>query len=153
LAVTQPFNGNVTILLNDGTGGFPAEAASGLSVFVGFQPTAIKAGDINNDSKPDLVIVRASTNSYVVFLGLGGGAFTDIGGGQLPGTNSFSDDLASGDFNADGKLDWAFIRSGVNAVTVLGGNGTSQFFNYATAPVPGTPVSVVVGDLNGDSKP
>src|SRR5262249_28938685 len=47
LAVTQPFNGNVTILLNDGTGGFPAEAASGLSVFVGFQPTAIKAGDIN----------------------------------------------------------------------------------------------------------
>ena len=152
LAVAQPSNGRVSILLNDGAGGFPANTAAVPFASVGFQPTALKAADINNDSKPDLIVIRASTNSYVVMLALGGGAFTDIGGGQLPGNNSFNDDLAIGDFNADGKVDMAVIRSDGSTVNVLSGNGTSQFSNYANVPIPGLPISVIVKDLNGDGK-
>ncbi len=152
LAVTQPSNGRVSILLNDGTGGFPTNTASVPFAFVGFQPSALKAADINNDSKVDLIVIRASTNSYVVMLALGDGAFTDIGGGQLQGNNSFNDDLAIGDFNADGKFDMAVVRSGSSIVNVLSGNGTSQFSNYATVSIPGTPISVVVKDLSGDGK-
>ena len=152
LAVTQPSNGRVSILLNDGTGGFPTDTSSVPFAFVGFQPSALKPADVNNDSKIDLIVIRANTNSYVVMLALGGGAFTDIGGAQLQGTNSFNDDLAIGDFNADGKPDMAVVRSDTSIVNVLSGNGTSQFSNYATVPVPGTPISVVVRDLSGDGK-
>lgn len=153
LAVTNPSNGRVSILLNDGTGGFPTDGSSVPFVFVGFGPSAIKAADVNNDGKVDLLVIRQSTNSYVLLLATGGGNFVDIGGGPIQGSSSFFDDLATGDFNADGKVDMAVIRSNDSFVNVLSGNGTSQFSSYATAAIPGTPVSVVVGDLNGDSKP
>ena len=152
LAVTQPSNGRVSILLNDGTGGFPTNISSVPFAFVGFQPVALKPVLMNNDTKVDLIVIRAITNSYVVMLALGDGVFTDIGGGQLQGTNSFNDDLAIGNFNADGEFDMAVIRSGESVVNVLSGNGTSQFSNYATVSIPGTPISVVVKDLNGDGK-
>jgi len=153
LAVTNTSSGRVSILLNDGTGGFPTDGSTVPFVFVGFQPTAIKAADINNDSKVDLIVIRSQTNSYVVLLATGGGNFVDIGGAQVQGSSSFNDDLATGDFNSDGKVDIAVIRSNDSFVYVATGNGTSQFSSFASPAVPGTPVSVVVGDLNGDSKP
>jgi hypothetical protein len=153
LAVTQPSNGLVSILLNDGTGGFPANGFTAPFVQVSFQPWAIKAGDFNSDNKTDLFVIRRGLNSYAVLNGDGSGGFVINSGGSLQGTSSFFDELAISDFNADNKLDVAVIRSGANIVNVLQGNGTGQFFDYATASVPGIPVSLVVGDLNGDSKP
>ena len=86
-------------------------------------------------------------------LGDGSGGFSILGGIQLQGTSSFFDDVDVGDFNADGKADLAIVRSGSNTVNVLQGNGFGFFSNYATAPTPATPISLVVRDLNGDGKP
>ncbi len=153
LAVTQPSNGLISILLNDGTGGFLPNGFNAPFVQVSFQPWAIKAGDFNSDNKTDLFVIRRGANSYAVLNGDGSGGFVINSGGPLPGTNSFFDEVAVSDFNADNKLDVALIRSGANSVSVLQGNGTGQFFDYATASVPGIPISLVVGDLNGDTKP
>ena len=153
LAVTRPADGRVYILINDGTGGFAANGNSVPNFFVGFQPSAIKNGDFNNDNKADLVVITPQTNNFSVMLGDGTGGFSTITGIQLQGTSSFYDDVDVGDFNADGKQDLAVVRSGSNIVNVLQGNGFGFFSNYATAPTPSTPISVVVKDLNGDGKP
>ena len=153
LAVTRPADGRVYILINDGTGGFAANGNSVPNFFVGFQPSAIKNGDFNNDNKADLVVITPQTNNFSVMLGDGTGGFSTLTGIQLQGTFSFFDDVDVGDFNADGKQDLAVVRSGSNIVNVLQGNGFGFFSNYATAPTPSTPISVVVKDLNGDGKP
>ena len=156
LAVTQPFNGKVSILLNDGTGGFPANGSTAPSYSTnpyGFQPSTIRAGDFNNDGNPDLIAITPNSNNFVVLLGNGTGSFTVTAGSPLQGSSSVFDDLAIADFNADGKSDLAIIRHSVNGVYVLQGDGSGHFSGYVSLQTPGTPVSVVARDLNGDGKP
>lgn len=152
LAVTNVVDGRISILFNDGTGGFPTDGFSAPNIPVGSVLSAIKAGDFNNDTKADLVAIILNSNSYTVLLGNGNGTFTNIGGAPLRGGFHFLDDLDVGDFNGDSKLDLAIIRSGANEVHALQGDGTGHFSNDAFVPLAGTPVSVVVRDLNGDGK-
>ena len=71
-------------------------------------------------------------------------------------TGIYPNSVAAADFNRDGKTDLAVAccqQYGDGAVSVLLGNGDGTFqahVEYQTGPVP---VSVVVGDFNGDSKP
>ncbi len=153
LAVTRPVEGRVYLLLNDGTGGFPADETSAPHVFAGFGASTVKAGDFNNDTKADLFVTTPNTNNFSVLLGDGSGAFTVIPGGPLQGFFNVFDDLDIGDFNGDGKSDIAVVTSGAKLINVLKGDGTGHFSNYATAPTPEIPVSVVVKDFNGDGKP
>lgn len=147
LAVTRPFLGSVYLLLNDGTGGFPADEFSAPQVFAGSGASTIKAGDFNNDTKADLIVI--TSENFSVLLGDGSGAFTVIPGGALQGFH----DLDIGDFNGDGKSDIAVATNGANIITVFKGDGAGHFSNYATAPTPGLALSVVVRDFNGDGKP
>ena len=153
LAVVRPSDGRLYVLMNDGTGGFPVDGLSLPSSFAGIQVSTIKAGDFNNDSKVDLIVMTGGPIG--VLLGDGNGGFSVQNGPSLFGTGAF--DLDIGDFNADGKSDLAIIRTGLNPatnqVTVLKGDGTGHFSDYATAPTPGTPASIVVKDLSGDGKP
>lgn len=154
LAVTQRLTGKISILLNDGTGGFATDASNAPSVLFAAQPSAITAGDFNNDNKADLIVLSSSTSNFLVLLGTGTGTFTTSLDGQLQGTSSFNDELAVGDFNADGKSDFAVVRGGGgNVVKVMQGDGTGDFSDYALLSLPGIPASVVVRDLNGDGKP
>src|SRR6185503_3700887 len=100
----------------DGTGGFPADGISAPSMFVGAQPSSIKAGDFNNDNKSDLVVLTPGSNTFAVLLGNGSGGFSNAGSSALQGTSSFFDDVDIVDFDGDGKSDIAIIRSGVSAV-------------------------------------
>lgn len=61
--------------------------------------------------------------------------------------------VVTGDFNGDGKLDWAVANAGDNTVYIyLGkGDGTSQL--PIIVPLLGqSPVGIAAGDLNGDGK-
>jgi len=153
LAVTQPLTGKISFLMNDGTGGFATDAFNAPSISVGIEPTAIEAGDFNNDSKADLIVIGRRSSSFLVLLGTGTGTFTQISNGPLQSPTSFTDDLGIGDFNGDGKSDFAVIRGGANVAHVLQGDGTGNFSDYAILPLPGVPGSVAVRDLNGDGKP
>jgi hypothetical protein len=153
LAVTRPSDGRVSILLNDGTGGFPSDGTT-QSYFVGGQPSTVKAGDFNNDNKTDLAVITPASNGLYLLFGDGNGAFTVQSFTAIQGTSSFFDDLAIGDFNADGKSDLAVVRGGTtNFVRIFFGNGAGIFPSFTDVMTPGIPVSVLVRDLNGDTKP
>ena len=58
-------------------------------------------------------------------------------------------DVATADFNGDGKFDLA-VATGNNSVSVLLGKGDGTFPTHTEYPVPGAPSAVIVGDFNGD---
>jgi hypothetical protein len=111
----------VTLLLNDGRGGF-AKAPS-LPLEAGMSGFAAVSADLDGDQHVDLIIStvndRAPYDSKIlVFLGDGRGGFRPTPGSPFsaePGAYT----LATGDINEDRKLDIAVSSFESNRVTIL----------------------------------
>jgi len=151
-------NGVVSVLLGKGDGTF----AGKLDVAVGVNPQSLALGDLDKDGKLDLVTANSGTDvdgSLSVLLGQGDGSFSarvDYASAFSPGS------VALGDLNGDGILDLVTAnagggdpdagRAGESTVSVLLGQGDGSFaanMEYVTGD---HPLSVALGDLNGDGK-
>lgn len=118
----------VGVLLNQVGGSFGA-ATSYVTGSGNTQPTGIAIGDINNDSRPDLIVTNYSISTVSVLLGQTGGTFgaaaTYSAGAVGPRK------LALGDVNRDGLLDIVTANfgsgggSGSTAIVLLGLGGGS----------------------------
>lgn len=142
--------GTVSILLGDGAGNFTL--TSTVSTGEWSWPTSIAVGDFNGDGKLDLAITDWSQDTVSILLGDGTGNFTLA---SRPGTGNYCTEfVAAGDFNGDGKLDLAVANSGATnspgTVSILLGDGTGNFTLHSSIAEGGGPVSLAVGDFNGD---
>jgi hypothetical protein len=142
-------SGNVSVLLNTGTGGFGAAQ----NYPAGTTPVAVAVGDFNGDKKLDLVVVNAGDNDVSILIGNGDGSF-QAAVNYAVGTASTA--IALGDLNGDGKLDLAITNTGTaganGTVSVLLGKGDGTFQAAVNYSVGVAPTSVANGDLNGDGK-
>ena len=119
----------------------------------GIAPGIVLVDDMNGDGRLDLVVANEKGSNVSVLLNDGKRGFSPSRGSPFPaGPNP--NDLASGDFNGDGRVDLAIANHETQHVTLLLGDG-----HGALAPAPGSPVTVVVkphvhgvsaGDFNGD---
>ena len=124
---------NVTVLLGDGAGGFTA--APGGASATGDAPTALAVADFNEDGLPDLAVINPETGTVAILLGNGTGGFTSATGSPFTaGAQAVA--LAAGDFNADGKPDFAVANYGSNNLTVLLNGSTPPL--KLLSPVNGT---------------
>jgi len=104
-----------------------------------YAPLAMTVGDFNGDAKPDLVV--AGLPNVSVLLGHGDGTFTQASGSPISmvspsgATDPGPSAVVVGDFNNDGRLDFAVadFEYGFNNVPVLMGNGDGTF-TASTAP-------------------
>ena len=142
-----PLSFALTLLLNDGHGGF---RRSELPLRTG-QPWYAAIGDVNGDRKADVVATHHEQSELTVLLGDGAGHFTE--GLSSPfdfGRSAFEVILA--EVNHDGRVD-ALAAAG-EGVRVMVGDGHGNF-----RPTPGSPFltgrgvwKLAVADLNGDDK-
>ncbi len=140
----------VTVLLNNGSGGFAA--APGSPFTVGTQPESLVIADVNNDGFPDIVTANVNDSTVTLLLGNGLGGFSPAPGSPFTvGTGPHS--VATADFNGDGNADIVTANSGSNTVTIILGNGSGGFTAPRSFSVPSLPQSVAVGDFNLDGKP
>lgn len=137
----------VTIMFGNGSGGF-----SGQTDF----PTAIvtseslTVGDLNADSKPDLVIGSPSGGAFSVLLNDGSGGFSAPTLHTL-NTNTGQSSVATiGDFTGDGKVDLVVANYMRDKLALLPGDGTGGFGSTTFFNVGENPKSLAQGDFNGD---
>jgi hypothetical protein len=108
--------------------------------------------DFNGDGKLDLVFQQYSPvdNTFNVMLGNGDGTFQNPKA-FAANPDFFFDELITGDFNGDGRLDFAGVAGRYLVMFLGNGDGTFQML-----PVMGLPNSNFfcggAGDYNGDGK-
>ena len=156
--------GYVTILLGNGDGTFTLSQYLTVTPCCS-GPVAGAVGDFNGDGKLDLAVVNSTVSPGVVDIYLGNGNGTVS---QSPvsvpinASGSEPNSIVVGDFNKDGKLDFATTDTQnypPNIVSVALGNGNGTFQPVANYTVDnqnvstGNVISIVSADFNGDGYP
>jgi outer membrane protein assembly factor BamB len=150
LAVANLDSSTVSILRNDGAGGFEIDRT--LTVAGG--PDSIVAADLNRDGRVDLALNAplAAPPGVSILLGSttapGGFAATVVAVGTAPG------DLALGDFDKDGDLDLAVCDAVMppqaGHVRILSNDGDGVFTPGPSADVASQPTAIAAADFDGD---
>jgi len=143
----------VSVNLGNGDGRFknPLNSALGVGTF------DMAVGDFNGDGKLDVALAGYSSSTQPIIqimLGKGDGTFSK---GQTINLSSDQNptSITVGDFNSDGKLDFAMTSNTSNKVYFYKGSGTGTFTSLGSKTVGSgsTTVNVRVGDFNADGKP
>jgi FG-GAP-like repeat/FG-GAP repeat len=141
----------VDVLLNDGHGGFTAAPGPPISGGLGSHPSSVALGDFNGDHKLDLVVALAGIQETELLTGNGNGTFTPK---VVVGTNGRGapEAVVVGDFDGDGKLDYADSDPNANTVQVEFGDGNGGLGHEEFLSVGAHPLGLAAGDFNGDGR-
>ncbi|MCE9527114.1 MAG: FG-GAP-like repeat-containing protein [Planctomycetales bacterium] len=145
LAIANGY-GNVSVLLSNGSGSFSSSA----DIFAGYYPDSVASGDLNGDSRPDLVTANSSGNTVSVLLANSLGSFDPV---QTYPAGSQPQSLAIANFNGDSAVDLVTANVDAGTVSVLLGTGTGSFKPPVSSAVGSSPLGVAVGDFNGTGGP
>ncbi|MBZ5647573.1 MAG: VCBS repeat-containing protein [Acidobacteriia bacterium] len=159
LVVANTLSSDVSVLLNNGAGVFPAAAAN---TAVSGAPTGIILGDFNSDGKNDIV-VSASDGADILFNN-GSGVFAPpsvnfpTGGGTNPVAIAVGDVGKPPNLALDGRADVVIAdASAAQAFILLG----TPFFKMTAVPVsaqegvafPPPPTSIFTFQYDNDANP
>ncbi len=113
-------------------------------------PAGLDVGDVDNDTRLDLVVANFEGESVSVLLGDGAGGFTDAAGSPFGVARSSLQAITLGDVDADGNLDIG-LADFVNGARVFLGDGTGAFAKAASSPFgpPSGAVDLVFADVDG----
>jgi len=115
----------------------------------GSRQSAVAVADFNGDGNADIVSLDSDTGfDATILIGNGDGTFR-IGASY---SSSFSQSVAVGDFNKDGRPDFVLYGWALGQLDVLLGNGDATFTRSSVKPhILANPVGqVVAGDFDGD---
>ncbi|MEU4153599.1 FG-GAP-like repeat-containing protein [Streptomyces sp. NPDC026659] len=142
--------GTLSVLPGDGHGGFGAASSVSAGMTL---PSKLKLADVNEDGKPDAVVVAPGSQGQVaVLLGDGAGGF-NAASVLSAGANLSSASVS--DLNGDGHVDLVVSSADSDEVVVLEGDGTGAFGSPLAFGLNGgdNPQATAVADLDGDGRP
>ncbi|MCK6560045.1 FG-GAP-like repeat-containing protein [bacterium] len=168
--LAEPYTFSFMIAPAQGAETFAAAPGSPyrLSSFAGDKTRNLVTADYNNDGHLDLLILRAETNHALIFLGEGDGTFKKLSDDKYLGAEAwpiyhpdprryYPQHVATGDLNADGKMDLAVCTADLEPATpdyvlVLYGLGDGWFGSAFPYQVGRDPWNAAIADLNGDGR-
>ncbi len=164
LGVANRGGNTVSIFRNTSTVGIigVSSFAAKQDFVAGTRPNSIAIGDLDNDGKPDLAVSNDITNNVSIFkntTSVGSIVASSFATKQDFATGGSPRSVAIGDLDNDGKPDLAISNGGASTISVLrntttsGIIGTNSFATKQDFSTGAVPLSIVICDLNGDSKP
>jgi hypothetical protein len=154
IAIVNRGDNTISVLRNTGSVGnlsFAAKTDFATSVL----PWSIAIGDMDGDGRPDLAVANLGANSASILRNtssVGSLSFDnkiDLTTGATPRA------VAIGDIDGDGKAELVTANQGENSVSVFrntGSAGTISFAAKTDFTTGQAPLSVAIGDLDGDGK-
>jgi uncharacterized protein (TIGR03437 family) len=171
LVIANSGSNSLTVLLNNGTGGFtalpPIVLGQSNSAFANLEPSATIAVDLNGDHKIDLVVLSGipavpfelgTPYGLLVLLGNGDGTFQP----PIPVSSCFGTFGAQvADLNGDGIPDLVTMCPSGGPLPntlflLMPGKGDGTFGSGVPLPAPASwfaPPVFTIGDFNQDGKP
>ena len=114
IVITNCGSDNMGIFLGYGNGSFVNETTYSTDS----SPSSVAVADFNNDTKLDIIVANHGSDNAGILLGHGDGTFRDMIRISMEyGSHPFS--VLVGDFNSDGKLDFAVANSGTDSLQIL----------------------------------
>ncbi len=163
LVVANEGAGTLSVLRNTGTNGSitTGSFATKVDYNTGFNPRSLAIGDLDGDGKPDMAVANAGSTTLSVFRNvsatgvINNGSFApkvDFASGSAPVS------VAIGDLDGDGRSELVVTNQGSNTVSVFrntsasGSIGAGSFAAKVDFTTGAAPISVAMGDLDGDGK-
>ena len=146
MAVAGEFPSVIAIYRNAGDETFPLLRNFG----VGQSPVALAVGDLNLDSRPDLISSSSEVDTISVLRTVPNGGFLQAP--QFPaGLEPVG--LVTADFKRDGKPDLAASNENSDNVSILLGTGLGSFSRGPAVGTANFPIGLVAADFNNDQIP
>jgi hypothetical protein len=146
-------DGDISVLLGDGKGGFTR--APGSPFPCGPSPYPVALADVNGDSNLDVVVPNTAPGptTITVLLGDGRGGFRAAPRSPFK-ANDRAYFVAVADLNGDGKLDIVATHDDASVATLHLGDGKGNFVQAKNSPleIGNRGYRVVPVDLNRDGK-
>ena len=157
LAVVSNLNNLVSILRNTSSGGI-ISFATVVNIVIGTNPTSAAIGDLDGDGKLDLAIANGGSNSVSILRNTSSIGAINFATKIDYTTGSGPWSVAIGDIDGDGRLDLAIANNTSTNYTIsvfrnTGSIGTVSFATKVDFATGTNPISLAIGDINGDGKP
>ncbi|MEM9186373.1 MAG: FG-GAP-like repeat-containing protein [Planctomycetota bacterium] len=170
IVVAKRETNRLTVLVNDGAGGYGGPITIDLGVSLGASSgspagaIAVAHGDFNGAGSNDLAVISYYTSDVTILLDYNAatGAFastTNVTSSLGSSSGRFPFEIVTIDADGDGDLDLATADAGTSTVSLLlnDGNGVfsaNPFTQVFSSVLPGAaqqePAGLAVGDFNGD---
>ncbi len=159
LIVGDSSDATASVLLNTtAPGATTASFATQQTFAAGPLPLGVVVGDVNGDGRPDLVFANGGGATVLLNLTAPGASTASFATQQTFATGNDCRSVAMADVNGDGRPDLVLANGGSATVSVLRnmtapGASTASFATQQTFATGNGPMSVALGDVNGDGKP
>ena len=164
MAVANFGSNSISVFRNTSDTGGTGEVnfAAGQVFAAGTNPNSVAIGDLDGDGKPDLAVSNHNSNTVSVYRNIA--TTGSIGPGSFAARQDFETgenphSVTIGDLDGDEKLDLAVANGGSNTVSVFrnisskGSIAAGSFAAKQDFAAGNSPISLVIGDLDGDGKP
>ncbi|MCK5559947.1 MAG: VCBS repeat-containing protein [Thermoplasmata archaeon] len=141
------YSGSVSVLLNDGDGGF----ADKVDYSIDADPRSLLLADIGEDDSSDLDIITANyqEDTVTILTNNGNGVFS-IEANYTVGKGPFEIFLADIGEDSDNDLDIITANADENKISILKNNGDGTFTAGKRYRTGNEPKGIFLADLNGD---